>query len=313
MAQCRPGAGAPGSGQDPGGVLERARAGQPVPGRHPHLVQGDVGLPHRAQRHLSLDDLRLVARRALLHDERVDLAVLGTAGPDDDQVGDGAEPDPPFAAVQHPSPAFTIALHRAGRGFQGDRVRAVLRLGQREGPQLAHPGHVRQPARLLLLRAAHRDRQHGQARVHAEEHAEAAVTAVQFHRDQPARHRAHPGAPVSLDVLADDAELGQPPDQRPADLGPLPVRAGGRHHLLVDEPPDGDEARPLLVGELLADREEIRPEGFPEMLASGLGHRRLLPGRGTPPRPQRCSRGRRPAQGGRRGRCAAGCAVSAGA
>jgi hypothetical protein len=243
---------------------------EPVVGRHPHLVQGDVGLPYRAQRHLSLDDLRPVARRSFLHDERVDLAVVGVAGPDDDQVGDGAQADPPFAAVQHPAVAV-----RAGRGFQGDRVRAVLRFGQREGPQLVHPGQVRQPARLLLRRAAHRDRQHGQACVHAEEHAEAAVAAVQFHRDQPARHRAHPGAAVAFDVLAEDAELGQPLDQRPADLGPFPVRADDRHDLLVDEPPDGDEVRPLLVGELLADGEEVRPEGFPEMHARHLRHRWL--------------------------------------
>src|SRR5216684_9192681 len=84
--------------------------------------------------------------------------------------------------------------------------------------------------------------------------------------------RAHPGAPISFDVLADDAELGQPPDQRPADLGPFPVRADDRHDLLVDEPPDGDEVRPLLVDELLADGEEVRPEGFPEMCARHLRH-----------------------------------------
>ncbi len=151
----------------------------------------------------------------------------------------------------------------------------MLRFGQREGPQLVHPGHVRQPARLLFLRAAHRDGLHGQAGVHAEEHAEAAVAAVQFHGDQPARHRAHPGAAVSLDVLPDDAEPGQPLDQRPADLGPFPVRADDRHDLLVDEPPDRHEVRPLLVGELLADGEEVRPEGFPEMCARHLRHRWL--------------------------------------
>ena len=106
--------------------------------------------------------------------------------------------------------------------------------------------------------------------MHAEEYAQAPVAAVQFHGDQPARHRAHPGAPVALDVLADDAELGQPLDQRPADLGPFPVRADDRDDLLVDEPPDGPEPVPLLVGELLADGEEVRPEGLAEMLASHL-------------------------------------------
>ena len=45
-----------------------------------------------------------------------------------------------------------------------------------------------------------------------------------------------------------------------------------RHDLLVDEPPDRDEVRPLLVGELLADGEEVRPEGFPEVLARDLRH-----------------------------------------
>src|SRR6202035_3769518 len=77
-----------------------------------------------------------------------------------------------------------------------------------------------------------------------------------------------------LDVLADDAELGQPLDQWPADLGPFPVRADDRHDLLVDEPPDRDEVRPLLVAELLADGEEVRPQGFPEMPAH-LRHRWL--------------------------------------
>ncbi len=112
--------------------------------------------------------------------------------------------------------------------------------------------------------------------MHAEDDPQAAVAAVQFHGDQPARHRAHPGAPVALDVLADDAELGQPLDQRPADLGPFPVRADDRHDLLVDEPPDGDEMLPLLVGELLADGEEVRAERLPEMRADDLCHPGLL-------------------------------------
>ena len=50
VAERPPGAGAPGGGQDPGGVLKRARPGQPV--RHPYILQGDLGLPDRAERHL---------------------------------------------------------------------------------------------------------------------------------------------------------------------------------------------------------------------------------------------------------------------
>ena len=203
----------------------------------------------------------------LLHHEGADLAVFRAAGPHHDQVGHGAQADPPLPAVQHPSVPVG-----AGRRFQRDRVRSVVRLGQREGAQLVHPRHVGQPPRLLFLRAAHGDRHHGQARVHAEDHAEAAVPAVQLHGHQAARQRAHPRALVALDVLADDAELGQPPDQRPADLRSFPVLAGDRHDLLIDEPPDGREVRPLLVGELLPDGKEVRAEGFPQLRARDLCH-----------------------------------------
>ena len=271
MAECRPGASAPGGSQDPAGVLERPRPRQPVGGRHPHIVQRDVGLPHRAQRHLPLNHPRLEPGCSLLHHEGADLAVFRVAGPHDDKVGHGAQADPPLPAVQHPSVPVG-----AGRGFQRDRVRSVLRLGQREGAQLVHPRHVGQPARLLFLRAAHRDRLHGQARVHAEDHAEAAVPAVQLHGHQPARQRAHPRAPVSLDVLADNAEFRQPADELPRDLGPFPVRPDDRHDLLVDEPPDGGEVRPLLVGELLPDGKEVRAEGFPQLRARDLCHSWLL-------------------------------------
>src|SRR5262249_38670203 len=76
----------------------------------------------------------------------------------------------------------------------------------------------------------------------------------------------------SLDVLADDAELGQPADELPRDLGPFPGRADDRHDLLVDKAPDRDEPRPLLVGELLAHGKEVRAERLPEMPARHLGH-----------------------------------------
>src|SRR5271165_3784843 len=46
--------------------------------------------------------------------------------------------------------------------------------------------------------------------------------------------------------------------------------------LLVDEPADGDEVLPLLVGELLADGEEVRAERLPEMRADDLCHLGLL-------------------------------------
>src|SRR5206468_9719443 len=55
-------------------------------------------------------------------------------------------------------------------------------------------------------------------------------------------------------------------------------RTGDRYDLLVHEPPDGDEVLPLLVGELLADGEEVRPEGFPEVRARHLRHHWLPSG-----------------------------------
>jgi hypothetical protein len=46
---------------------------------------------------------------------------------------------------------------------------------------------------------------------------------------------------MSSDVLADDAELGQPADELPRNLGPFPAEADDRHHFLVHEPPDSTE------------------------------------------------------------------------
>ncbi len=49
-------------------------------------------------------------------------------------------------------------------------------------------------------------------------------------------------------LLADDPELQQSLDQRPADLGPFPIRDDDRYDLLVDQPPHGAEVVPLLAG-----------------------------------------------------------------
>jgi hypothetical protein len=114
-----------------------------------------------------------------------------------------------------------------------DGVGAVRRLGQRERADRVEPDHGRQPALLLLRGAEERDRLHGQARLHAEEPAEAAVAAVQLHVDQAAGERAHAGAAVVLDVLAVEAELGEPAHQRPGELGGLPVLVDRGQHLAV--------------------------------------------------------------------------------
>jgi hypothetical protein len=48
---------------------------------------------------------------------------------------------------------------------------------------------------------------------------------------------------------------GERADRRPRQLGRLPVLVDRGQHLLVYEPPGGDEVIPLLVSELLADLE----------------------------------------------------------
>ena len=218
---------------------------------------------------LAGDHARVVALRRGLDDEAEDLARVGVPGPHDHDVGDRRVADPALDAVEDP-----VVAVAAGGGLQRDGVGSVIGLGERERPDRVQCGHRRQPALLLLLRAAHRDRLHGQPGVHAEEGAQRPVAAVQLHVDEPAGHGAHAGGAVAVDVLADDLQLGQPPEQVPGQLGLLPVVADVGQHLLVDEPPDGDEPLPLLPGELLAHREEVRAQCLAEMLVGG--HRPIV-------------------------------------
>ena len=264
MAERAPRAHAARRGQHPAGVLEGVRARQPVLHRDAHAVERDVGLPDRAHRALALDRRRLVAGRALLDEEALDLAVGLVAGPHDDDVGDRAVADPALGAVDD----VLVAVAARAR-LQRDGVRAVLGLGQRERADLLDAGHAREPALALLLGAEQVDRAHRQARLHAEERPEAPVAAVDLHVHEPPGERAHPRAAVALDVVADQAELAEPPEQRPGRLGPLPVLVDLRQHLLVDEAPRAQEVLPLLLGELLADEEVVGGQRLAEVL---VGH-----------------------------------------
>jgi hypothetical protein len=78
--------------------------------------------------------------------------------------------------------------------------------------------------------------------------------------------------------LAVEAELGDPAQQRPRQLGGLPVLVDGRQHLFVDEPARRDEVLPLLVGELPADMEVVGGQGLAQVgvRQGGGGHRDLL-------------------------------------
>ena len=136
-----------------------------------------------------------------------------------------------LCAVEDPGVAVA-----ARRGLQRDRVRAVQRLGERERAELRRARAIAGSQRCFCSsEPSMRDRAHRQPGLHAEEGAEAAVAAVELHVDQPGRDRAHRRAAVALDAVADDAQLGQPLDQRPGELGALPVVVDDRQHLVVDE------------------------------------------------------------------------------
>jgi hypothetical protein len=133
----------------------------------------------------------------------------------------------------------------------------VVGLGQGERAGRVESRHRRQPARALGLGPEHVDGSHREPRLDAEERPEASVAAMQLHVHEPARQLAHAGAAVALEVLADQAELGQANEQRPRQLGTFPVVVDDREHLVVDEAPGSHEVVRLLVAELLADEQVI--------------------------------------------------------
>ena len=93
--------------------------------------------------------------------------------------------------------------------------------------------------------------------MHAKERAQASVAAVELHVHQSAGDRIKARATVSLDVLADDPELPDPPDQRPGHLGSLPVARDHGEDLVIDQGADATESEELRVAELLADEEVV--------------------------------------------------------
>ena len=223
---------------------------------HPHVIQRDLGLPDRPQRDLVLDLLGVVARRAFLHEESLDPAVLDVAGPHHDDIGDGAVADPLLRAVDHVGIAVA-----ARRGLQCDRVGPVVGLGERERADLLQPGHRRQPLLLLLLGAQHEDRLHREATMDHQECAHAPVAPGHLHRDQPSRHRIHVGAAVADDPVTDDPDRAELLDQRPRELGFLPVFDDGRVYLGADELSRPREVVRLLRGHLLPEVEVVSAQG----------------------------------------------------
>src|SRR5207302_4240471 len=83
----------------------------------------------------------------------------------------------------------------------------------------------------------------------------------------------HARTAVSLDVVADDPELGEAAGERPGELGLLPVVVDHRQDLPVDEAAGPDEHVPLLVGELLPHQEVVGGERLTEVLVGHCGCR----------------------------------------
>ena len=82
---------------------------------------------------------------------------------------------------------------------------------------------------------------------------------------QAARDRAQTGAPVTADLLADDAQLAEPADERPGQLGAFPVAADHRQHLILDEPAHPAQDVELVLGELLTQEEVVRRQRLAEV------------------------------------------------
>ena len=125
-----------------------------------------------------------------------------------------------------------------------------------------------------------RDRAHGQPGLHAEERADAAVAAAEFHVDEPGGGGAHRRAAVALDRVADQTELAQAAAQRQRHLGPLPVLVDLGQDLLVHEAPSPIEVVELGVGEITAEQEvvgaqrlaDVGEDGALDGATLGVGH-----------------------------------------
>jgi hypothetical protein len=144
---------------------------------------------------------------------------------------------------------FAVA---GGGGLQGHGVRTVFRLCQSERSELVEPGHLGQPALLLLLGAKHPDRPHSEPGLYCLKGTEAAVAAVELHVDQACSDRAHRRAAVTLDAVPDDAEGAHLLDERPRELRAFPVTVDDGKHVVVNQGPGASQIVPFGVDQIVA-------------------------------------------------------------
>ena len=83
-----------------------------------------------------------------------------------------------------------------------DGIRSGVGLGEPEAADRAPGGHLGQPARLLLVAAVRRDREHRERALHRDEGAQPAVAGFELLARDPVRDRRGPGAPVAVQVHA---------------------------------------------------------------------------------------------------------------
>lgn len=121
MPERLPRDGASGPVQDRRDVTERRRFGEQVLSGDAHIRDLNVGLLDCALRNLPLDRFRPISLRvslgALFEHKSLDFCIVGVSSPDDDEVGDVAEADPPLGAVEHV--VITVA---SSRRFQCDGI-----------------------------------------------------------------------------------------------------------------------------------------------------------------------------------------------
>ena len=200
--------------------LEPGHLGQHRVGRQPDGVEDELAGHRRAQRHLVLDLGCREPGCVRGYDEPAD-ALVGLR-PDDGDVGDGAVGDPHLATVEHP-----VVAVAAGAGAHAGRVRPVVGLGQAEAADRLTGGHARQPLRLLLLGPEAPDREHGQGALDGDERPHArSRTASSSRQARPYCGRAHPGAPVPVEVHAQHAEVAELLGQAAKVLDPALLEPG---------------------------------------------------------------------------------------
>ena len=261
MAHGLPGGSAPGGGEDTVDTGEGFAVDQTVTLRDAQIVNDDVPLQDRTLTHLAHDHLRLIARGEgpigfLLHHKGLDLVIGDITGKHHHQVGGMAVADPTLVTIEYPVITFA-----PGRGFQGYRIRSVIRFGEGECPDLPEFGHIRQPPLTLLLTAQGVDGPHAEVGVDPEEGVHRTVDASELTCHQACGLSGEPRTAVSLDESAHDAQFRQRAENLPGEFSTFPVVIDDGQDVFFSECTDPVPEIPFLIGEIRIQQEKIRVFG----------------------------------------------------